>query len=71
MTSDRFDLEQYIIRCWGITDDLRTASSLEEVKTIADYYDILLQRLWDTFEELVHDGQFVQNPSNVTEPVDN
>ncbi len=50
---DRFDLEQDIIKAWGILDDLKVAKSMEEVEAIRNYYDIKFDRLWDTFESVV------------------
>ena len=55
--SDRFDLEQQIIQCWGITDDL---CMLEEMNaTVGDFvslaavYDYKFKKLWKIFEELI------------------
>lgn len=55
---DRFDLEQDIIKAWGILDDLKFAKSMEEVEAIRNYYDIKFDRLWDTFESIVANYNF-------------
>ncbi len=55
---DRFDLEQDIIKAWGILDDLKVAKSMEEVEVIRNYYDIKFDRLWDTFESVVANYNF-------------
>ncbi len=55
---DRFDLEQDIIKAWGILDDLKVAKSMEEVEAIRNYYDIKFDRLWDTFESVVANYNF-------------
>lgn len=61
--SDRFDIEQDILRVWGVTEDLNIASSIildgEEPLTEDDISNILLgiektldlrcRKLWDTF----------------------
>ena len=51
--SDRFDLEQNIIKCWGIIDDLKEARSMDEVVAIQNYYEVRFEVLWRTFEELL------------------
>lgn len=56
---DRFDLEQGILECWGITKDIteyiEQDSSAEDFKTLAAYYEKKFDRLWSTFEQLVHE----------------
>jgi hypothetical protein len=61
--SNRFDLEQDILRVWGVTEDLNIASSIvldgEEPLTDDEVSNILLgientldlkcRKLWDTF----------------------
>lgn len=60
MSTDRFDLEQDIIRAWGITDDLKEVNSLEEVEAIRKYYEIRFDKLWNTFEAVVAHYKFVE-----------
>ena len=57
---DRFDLEQDIIKAWGITDDLKSAKTLDEVEAIRRYYEIRFEKLWDTFEVVVANYHFVE-----------
>lgn len=57
---DRFDLEQDIVRAWGITDDLKQVNSLEEVEAIRAYYEIRFERLWESFEGIVANYNFVK-----------
>ena len=53
---DRFDLEQQIIQCWSITDDLCVLEEMEA--TIGDYvslasvYEYKFKKLWKIFEDL-------------------
>lgn len=58
---DRFDLEQEILECWKVTNDINMlvdkAASAEDFKVLADYYELKFDRLWDTFEKLVHSGK--------------
>ena len=55
--SDRFDLEQQIIQCWGITDDLcmleEMNASLGDFVSLAAVYDYKFKKLWKIFEELI------------------
>ena len=55
---DRFELEQRIIKAWSITDDLKNAYDMNDVNTIASYYDMQFKQLWDLFEDMIHSGQF-------------
>ena len=74
MSKDRFDLEQEIMSCWGVVDDLKRllneCEAIEDPK-VADrvqnivlglehVYDMRFQELWNTFEYLVgvKDGKF-------------
>ena len=58
---DRFELEQRIIKLWGIIDDLKAAESMDHVYTIAEYYDIQFQQLWDLFEDMISTNQFKES----------
>lgn len=58
---DRFDLEQDILDCWKLTDDInlladRTLNS-EDFRALAKVYEYKFNKLWETFEFMVHDGQ--------------
>jgi hypothetical protein len=56
-TPDRFDLEQQILDCWKITDDLRLVSVKGEqaVEAVATLYELKFEQLWNTFESMVHE----------------
>jgi hypothetical protein len=60
-TRDRFDLEQEILECWKVTNDItmfiEQGSKVEDFKTLADYYEKKFDRLWNTFESLTHQGK--------------
>lgn len=58
--TDRFDLEQGIVRAWGIVDDLKEAKDMEQVRAIAEYYSIRFDHLWETFEAVVAHYNFVE-----------
>ena len=71
MSLDRFDLEQGIMRCWNVTEDidLLYRSVMEGNMTKDDIsnvllglkclYDLKFQETWNNFETLVGDGKIV------------
>jgi len=58
-TKDRFDLEQEILQCWNITDDIKSyvaeSATSEEFAALAQYYERKFDRLWNTFESMIHE----------------
>lgn len=58
---NRFDLEQEILECWKVTNDItmfiEQGSSVEDFETLAAYYEKKFDRLWSTFEQLVDKGK--------------
>jgi hypothetical protein len=68
MTKDRFDLEQEILDCWGICDDLETIYSDESLNLndrvlnvllgLKELYHMKFERTFATFEKLVTTRQF-------------
>lgn len=58
--SKLFELEQQIIQCWGITDDLASIAKRSKIgpylgidknlNTIKDYYDFKFNILFETLE---------------------
>lgn len=67
--ADRFDLEQNIMQCWNVTDDInllyenvmekdltpdQVANTLLGMKQI---YEMKFNKLWDNFEKLVAEGK--------------
>ena len=57
---DRFDMEQEILECWKITNDIQTwieqGAPADDFKVLTEYYERKFQRLWDTFELLIQQG---------------
>jgi len=64
----RFTLEDQLMECWGVVDDLDMVYSTEALYQDQDrmmnvllgmqeLYKIRFQRLFDTFEHLVHEGK--------------
>ena len=59
ITSNRFDLEQEILNCWRVTDDIKLfaaqMASSDELKALSVYYEQRFERLWEIFETMVHE----------------
>ncbi len=55
MNSDRYDLEQAIMRCWSVCDDLRSGMDRH---IVACYYDEKFKHLWNIFEEVIYERNF-------------
>jgi hypothetical protein len=57
---NRFDLEQQIIECWGIIDDLELFEDSPDRKGLAQalshIYAAKFNRMFKTFEELIENG---------------
>ena len=50
--SDRFDLEQEILRCWNILEDMELLKDKPElVDSLKEVYEAKFQRCFDTFSE--------------------
>ena len=66
--TDRFDLEQHIMKCWNVTEDIQLLNKnvLEKdmsVDDISNYllglktiYDAKFAELFDNFGELIENG---------------
>ena len=58
---NRFDLEDAIMQCWCVTDDMEfilkdsNYSTEEVVKSLQVLYDTKFQKLWNIFEELIRE----------------
>ena len=54
---DRFDLEQQILDCWKITDDIavleQQGAGVADMVSLATVYEFKFTQLWNTFEALV------------------
>jgi len=60
---DRFDLEQQILDCWRITDEIPMMESQganpADMTSLAGVYEFKFRKLWETFELMVEQRQFV------------
>ena len=58
-TKDRFDLEQEILECWKVTNDIQMyvdqGVATEDFKVLAEYYERKFNLLWNTFESMIHE----------------
>lgn len=70
---DRFDLEQDILNCWNVVTDIKelNRAMLDRRKMtddeISNYllgletiYQVKFERLFETFEQLIHQRKFVE-----------
>ena len=64
-TVDRFDLEQQILACWAMVDDLRqfanSDADTEELLALSRVYDRKFGILFDTFSTMISEGQFAEH----------
>ena len=58
-TRNRFDLEQEMLECWKVVNDIEMyieqGATTEDFKVLAQYYERKFNRMWDTFENMVHE----------------
>ena len=66
--SDRFDLEQEILECWKVVNDITIwadkNASAEDFKVLAAYYEHKFDKLWETFETCIKNKQ-IQHTSGL------
>jgi hypothetical protein len=64
-TVDRFDLEQQILTCWSMVDDLRTfansGADTDELRALSKVYDRKFDILFETFSTMISEGQFAEH----------
>lgn len=60
---DRFDLEQHILQCWEICDDLETmieqGATPADISCLSPVYRYKFKQLFSTFTTLVHEGKLI------------
>jgi len=66
MKPDGFNLEQSILECWQVCEDLKLGKMDQQV--LAQYYDVKFNQLWDLFEELTHDRYFTSSTRTTSTP---
>jgi hypothetical protein len=64
-TADRFDLEQQIMTCWSMVDDVRafanSGATTDEFQALAKVYDRKFDILFETFSTMISEGQFADH----------
>ena len=76
--SDRFDLEQQIMSCWNIIEDLKLLSESQisdaDRKTFIDglivKYELKFDKMFNTFEDCVHDEVFIRSNTQLDITID-
>ena len=65
---DRFDLEQQILNCWNITDDIKMVTENEMLSgqdlneymnALTTMYNVKFNKMFDTFSILIEEGKIV------------
>lgn len=71
MKIDRFDLEQNIMKCWNVTDDIYLLyegvmdkdMTQDEIANallgMHQMYELKFDKLWENFEQLIKDKKLV------------
>ena len=64
---DRFDLEQQIMQCWAMVDDVKMFAAQrapsDEFTALATVYHRKFETLFDTFEQMIRTGQITNSGS--------
>jgi len=66
MKLDGFNLEQSILECWQVCEDLKAGKMDQQI--LAKYYEVKFNQLWDIFEELTHDRYFTSSTRTTPTP---
>jgi hypothetical protein len=66
MKPDGFNLEQSILECWQVCEDLKYGKMDQQV--LAKYYEVKFNQLWEIFEELTHDRYFTSSTRTTPTP---
>ena len=64
-TVERFDLEQQIMQCWSMVDDLRafanSGADTDELRALSKVYDRKFDILFETFSTMISEGHFAEH----------
>ena len=63
-TKTRFEMEQEIMQAWQVLDDIkmlsaRAGTTQEDWDAVYRLYQIRFETLFETFENLIHDGKIL------------
>jgi len=60
---DRFDLEQQILQCWEVCEDIETLvaqdATSDDLICLSRVYRYKFKQLFSTYTTLVHEGQLI------------
>jgi hypothetical protein len=64
---DRFDLEQQIMECWAVVDDLKmlveaNQINVETINSIITLYNIKFEQTFETFAECIRNNKIYTAP---------
>jgi hypothetical protein len=69
LTPDRFTLEQAIMHCWNVVDDLQVVASMADLRPISDderrnallglqtLYQMKFEQMFNVFETMIAQGK--------------
>jgi hypothetical protein len=61
--TDYFELEEGIQNCWNVTTDIKdmceAGAPVEDIKALATVYAYRFEKLWNTYESMIREKQFV------------
>lgn len=69
MEKTRFDLEEQIMDCWGVVDDIKSLYYINDIRELTEderanallglmtVYQIKFELLFNTFEQLIQKGK--------------
>ena len=67
--SDRFDLEQQIMNCWNVVDDIKMVQAMNDLRALSEdemanallglqtLYQMKFEVLFNTFENMIRKGE--------------
>lgn len=56
--SDRYELEQKILNCWNVVEDLKAKNQGGAYfDALSVVYNVKFQDMWDLFEQMISEGK--------------
>ena len=53
---DRFDLEQEIMKCWSVVEDMQISHEKDYIEALALVYQAKFEHLFSVFEQVIKNG---------------
>jgi hypothetical protein len=69
MSIDRFDLEQHIMNCWNVCEDIKAVIKMHDIRNMSEdellnvmigleaLYQLKFETLFNVFEKMIANGQ--------------